>query len=99
MKNEPIWTEHAIYCLESIILFISQDSEFYAKEFAKQIVEQAEKIPAFPEAGRIVPEYNDPTIREIIYHNYRIVYRLKDDAVNLVYIGHASKLLPDVTIH
>jgi len=28
-----------------------------------------------PEAGRIVPEYRNPRVREIIYPPYRIVYR------------------------
>lgn len=40
-----------------------------------------------PEAGRIVPEYRDLRIREIIFRPYRIVYRfnLERKLVETVY--------------
>jgi hypothetical protein len=34
----------------------------------------------FPELGRIVPEYRNDCIREIIFRSYRIVYRVNHDA-------------------
>ncbi|MFN3395854.1 MAG: type II toxin-antitoxin system RelE/ParE family toxin [Thermodesulfovibrionales bacterium] len=53
-------------------------------------------LPHFPKTGRVVPEYNDENIREKIYQNYRIVYRLKDGVVEIVAICHGSKLLEDI---
>ena len=52
-----------------------------------------EDIPSFPKAGRVVPEYNDENLRERIYGNYRIVYRLKEDFVEITAICHGSQLL------
>jgi len=52
-----------------------------------------EDIPSFPKVGRIVPEYNDENLRERIYGNYRIVYRLKEDFVEIAAICHGSQLL------
>ena len=45
--------------------------------------------------GRIVPEYGDETIREIIKGQYRIVYKIdsKKDSIVIVTIHHAKRLL------
>ena len=48
-------------------------------------------IPDFPNKGRIVPEYIDKNLRELIYKNYRIVYRIKNDIIEIVAICHGSK--------
>jgi plasmid stabilization system protein ParE len=36
-----------------------------------------ERLVVFPESGRVVPEFKDVTIREIIHRPCRIVYRIK----------------------
>jgi len=43
--------------------------------------------------GRMVPEKNDPIIREIIFGNFRIVYRVKAKVVELLTIHHGARLL------
>lgn len=45
--------------------------------------------------GRIVPEYNNPDIRELIYQNYRIVYKIEKQTVYLTLVIHGSKELPE----
>ncbi len=75
---------------------IAKDSEHYASLFAKKANAIIESIPQFPKAGRIVPEYGDENLREKIYENYRIVYRLKGEVVEIVVICHGAKLLDDI---
>jgi toxin ParE1/3/4 len=53
-------------------------------------------IPDFPKAGRVVPEYDDENLREKILGNYRIVYRIKKDAFEIVTISSGSRLLKDI---
>ena len=48
---------------------------------------------AFPRSGRIVPEVGDPAIREILLGNYRIVYRIKSGAVEILAVHHGARLL------
>ena len=91
-----IWSPRAIKDLEGICEYIGKDSEYYAKFFAQKIVAMIEKIPEFPEIGRIVPEYNQSNLRERILRNYRIVYRLKPELVEIVTIFHGAKLLSEV---
>jgi toxin ParE1/3/4 len=49
-----------------------------------------------PEAGRIVPEYRNPRIREIIYRAYRNVYRLdfERQLVEIARVWHAARGAP-----
>jgi hypothetical protein len=49
----------------------------------RRIVVAVERLHAFPESGRIVPERNAPNIREVIVSRYRVVYRLGRDAVEI----------------
>ncbi|MFA5422273.1 MAG: type II toxin-antitoxin system RelE/ParE family toxin [Phycisphaerae bacterium] len=87
------WTVQAVEDVESIAEFISEDSIHYANLFVSDILSAAERLKRFPEIGRIVPEFNEPSIREIILGNYRIVYRLKDDFAEILTVFHGSKLI------
>ncbi|NOR47340.1 MAG: type II toxin-antitoxin system RelE/ParE family toxin [Methanosarcinaceae archaeon] len=88
-----IWSPNASDDLESICEYIAIDSEYYARLFAKRVIKAIERLIVFPESGRIVPEYNLRNIREIIYQNYRIVYRVKSETVEIVTIVHGARLL------
>ena len=87
------WTLQAADDLESITEFISQDSSQYARLFALDVFAAVERLLHFPELGRVVPEKESPHIRELIMGNYRIVYRLRDNHVELLPIHHGSRLL------
>jgi plasmid stabilization system protein ParE len=39
-----------------------------------------------------VPELGDESIREVIQGNYRIVYRLRHDAVEIATVFHGARL-------
>ena len=90
------WSPRAASNFEDICNYIARDSEFYAAIFAKKINAIIESIPQFPKAGRIVPEYEDKNLREKIYENYRIVYRLKEEFIEIVVICHGAKTLDNI---
>lgn len=89
-----IWTYDGIESFEGVIQYIAEDSTYYASNFAKNILQAIERLETFPHMGRIVPEYNNPDIRELIYQNYRIVYKIEKKAVYLALVIHGSKELP-----
>jgi len=93
MAYQIRWSPQGASSLEEICQYIARDSEHYAAFFAKKINEIVKSIPHFPQSGRIVPEYGDENIREKIYQNYRIVYRLKADVVEIAAICHGAKIL------
>lgn len=90
------WSPRAASNFEDICNFIARDSKYYAVLFAKRINIIIKTIPQFPLSGRIVPEYGDENLREKIYENYRIVYRLKEEFIEIVAICHGSKPLNNI---
>lgn len=93
MAKKIRWSPKAVESLEEICQFIAKDSEYHASIFAKKVVSLIKNIPNFPKAGRIVPEYEDENLRERIFQNYRIVYRIKQDIIEIVVISHSAKQL------
>jgi plasmid stabilization system protein ParE len=69
------WTEPSLADIESIRDFIRKDSEHYAIRFAEKIIEAVEDVARFPKMGRKFPEAEEDAIRELLLHNYRIMYR------------------------
>jgi plasmid stabilization system protein ParE len=90
------WSPTAIIHFEEIYNYISRDSEKYASIFVKKVMAIVKSIPDFPKAGRVVPEYDDENLREKMLGNYRIVYRIKKDAFEIVTISSGSRLLKDI---
>ncbi|MBN2536535.1 MAG: type II toxin-antitoxin system RelE/ParE family toxin [Spirochaetales bacterium] len=88
-----IWSDKALSDIEEIIAYISKDSEYFAINSASKIISTVELLKSFPDIGRIVPEYQNTEIRELIYRNYRIVYKYKTKFVGIITVFHGSKLL------
>jgi toxin ParE1/3/4 len=93
------WTVGARRDLHEIISHIAEDSPAYAINFAERITLAVDHLKAFPKLGRIVPEYQDASVRELIVGNYRIVYKIRGSRIGIAAIAHASrelfKKLPD----
>lgn len=96
MAQKIRWSPRAASNFEEVCNYIAKDSEVYATIFAKKIDSIIKSIPQFPKAGRIVPEYGDEDIREKIYENYRIVYRIKGEFIEIVAICHGAKQLENI---
>lgn len=88
-----IWTRQAVEDVEAIKAYVARDSERYAVLLAERLVAAIERVGLFPESGRIVPEVDDVTLREVVYGNYRIVYRVLPEAVEVVTVYHGARLL------
>ena len=96
MAHKVRWSPRAVSHLEGICSYIAADSEYYASYFARKILTIVQSLVQFPKSGRIVPEYRDENIRERIYGDYRIVYRLKDNCVEIAAIHHGARPLSKV---
>ena len=88
-----IWAPKAAHNFEEICNYIARDSEYYARFFARRVNSIVKDIPRFPKAGRVVPEYQDENLREKLFQGYRIVYRIKEDAIEIVLISHGARQL------
>jgi len=87
------FTERARKDLNEIFNYISLDSPQYAESFLRDIYEKVENLENFSKMGRRVPEIEHRNVREIIFKNYRIVYRILNDKIQIITIIHGSRLL------
>jgi addiction module RelE/StbE family toxin len=94
MAYELKWSDEASRDLAEIHEFISRDSLMYAVGFVQRLISKAESLLEMPERGRVVPEYDDPAVREVIVDNYRLVYRIRGDVVGIVGVIHGARILP-----
>lgn len=76
MAYKLIWSPAARDDLHDIVVFVGRDNPERAMSFGFELISQTDKLQAFPEMGRVVPEYRNQNIREIIFRPYRIVYRV-----------------------
>lgn len=60
------WSKPAKDNLRKIHDFIADESPVYAKKVVRDIVERTDRIAVMPRSGRIVPEFADEHIREIV---------------------------------
>ena len=91
--TEIRWSLQAIADVEAIRDFIRRDSPTYAALVAARIVTAVERLALFPESGRIEPEFRDPALREVLWRNYRIVYRCRPGGVEIATVFHGARLL------
>lgn len=81
-----------------IVRYISFDAPDRALEFGRFLISRTKLLAQSPELGRIVPEFGDNVIREIIVRSYRVVYRLDDSQrlIEVIRFWHAARATPDI---
>jgi plasmid stabilization system protein ParE len=67
-----------------------------ANRFAERIIEAAESLQSLPQRGRRVPEANSESIRELLFGNYRIIYRVEPTRVLVMTVIHAARDLAGI---
>lgn len=87
------WSPLSVERLTDIVNHISEDKPNAARKFANTIFNSVEKLNKFPESGRVVPELGNPKYRELLVGNYRIIYSIVDDAIQILTIRHQRQLL------
>jgi toxin ParE1/3/4 len=87
------WTPQALDDLEAICLFIARDSPQMAGIFAERAFRAMDRVTNYPRLGRVVPELGIQNVREIILGSYRLIYRIREDEVQVVTVHHGARLL------
>jgi len=89
--REVIWAESASEALDDVITYIAQDSREAAVHVLEAAIEAAASLATLSERGRVVPEANNPVIREILVFRYRLMYRVEDARVVVVAFVHGAR--------
>ena len=88
------WSPLAIGRVTEIAEYIALDSPIAANKWVNEIFDSAEKLLDFPEIGRVVPELQDQTIRELLKGNYRVVYKVEKGTISILTVRHGKQILP-----
>ncbi len=89
-----IWSPLAINRASEIADYIAQDKPSAAKRWINEVFIKVEQLKSSPQIGRIVPEISDNKFRELIYGNYRIIYRMEIKQISILTIRHGKQILP-----
>lgn len=89
-----VWSPLALDRASEIAVYIAHDNAAAAEKWINTIFAKTERLKTFPESGRIVPEINNNSFRELIYGNYRIIYRIERNQVSILTIRHCKQILP-----
>ncbi len=94
MAYPVIWSERALDDVEALATYIARDSEAYARAVAQKILDVGYQLQQFPFSGRVVPEFQVSTLRELLVYGYRVIYRTSASAVTVVAVIHARQRVP-----
>jgi len=88
-----LWSPLAVERMEEISDFIAYDKPSAADKWIDSIFNKVKLLKANPEMGRLVPEIETPSIRELIFGNYRIIYRYSGDTIRILTVRNCSQQL------
>jgi toxin ParE1/3/4 len=91
MARKVTWTESAWIDLEEVADYIAKDSPHYAGAFIREVRDAARSLAYLAERGRIVPEFNDPLIRELIVKSYRLIYKVTEQTTYILGFIHGAR--------
>ena len=89
-----IWSPLAIDRASEIANYIAQDKPSAAEKWIDTVFSKVEQLKFSPEIGRSVPEIRNDQFRELIYGNYRIIYRIEKKQISILTIRHGMQILP-----
>jgi toxin ParE1/3/4 len=86
------WTETAIQHLLSIHSYVSQTSPAYAQRLVDRLTRRSEQFATFPKSGRVVAEFGNDRVREVVADSYRIIYYIKlDQQIDVLAVLHGAQ--------
>ena len=89
------WTSHAENRVYDIAAYIALDSIQEAEKWIENIFDYVKRLEIFPESGRYIPELpSRKDLRELVFKNYRIVYRTEKTIAYILTVRNYKQILP-----
>jgi toxin ParE1/3/4 len=90
-RRRVTWTDEARSALDEAISHIVQESPQGARSLLEHALEAATNLATMSERGRVVPEQDDPAIREIFVGRYRFLYEVTPSDVLILAFLHGAR--------
>jgi plasmid stabilization system protein ParE len=91
-----ILTPQAQEDLQQIVSFIARDNPERAISFGNQLIDKALSLSSVSLRGRVMPELNDPEVREIVHGSYRIIYEVISEKIYILRFWHGARGEPEI---
>ena len=88
-----VWAKESLSKLIEIEDFIAEDNPQKASEFTNFLIKKTDTIKENPQIGRVVPEFSNPLLRELIFKNYRIVYKIDKSKIEILTVFEGHRLI------
>jgi toxin ParE1/3/4 len=85
------WSGPAIREFESALDYIALDNHDAADRLARAIHRAVGRLRAFPESGRMVPELEDPALREVVHSPFRVIYQRQENLIDILAVVRAEQ--------
>jgi plasmid stabilization system protein ParE len=70
-----------------------QSAPEVGERLVREILACLDQLAEFPESGRVVPEFDQPWLRELVRPPFRVVYRLDGERVRVVRVWRSERLM------
>jgi len=95
MAYRVVWSPRSLDDIDSIASYIARDSAAYASAVVAKIIKSTRTLRRFPFSGRVVPEFEDESLRERLVYSYRIIYRIEHHTVTIAAVIHGRRMLEE----
>lgn len=93
------WTDNAIFDLDEIGNYIALHSVKYAEKTVDFLFNSVSILISYPQAGKVVTDFNSNSIREIVRGNYRIVYKIiSKKRIDILAVHHGARFMDEKRI-
>jgi plasmid stabilization system protein ParE len=86
-----VWSPLALDRVEEIASYIARENDSAARHWIGSIFAKVKRLGRFPSSGRVVPEIQRLSIREIIDGDYRIIYRIERTRIAVLTVRHGKR--------
>jgi plasmid stabilization system protein ParE len=86
-----VWSPLAVERALEAKAYIAADNPRAADKWASGLVNAVSKLKRHPKLGRVVPEVRLEEYRQIVYGNYRVVYRVSAGTIFILTIRHCRR--------
>ncbi len=91
MARRIRWTPRAALLLEDIGRRLAEESPSAAAKLVADLLEAAESLTTLSDRGRRVPELKGNEYRELLFRDYRLVYRVSVEDVVVIALIHGAR--------
>jgi toxin ParE1/3/4 len=88
------WSPLAVDRVSEIADYIAQDNPPAAEKWINSVFDRVKQVKDFSRSGRYVPEVKRKDIRELLFGNYRIIYRIDTKSISILTVRHYKQILP-----